>query len=258
MTRFDARPQILILWAIVAAAGCGERRFGPPQFVAPVGAEQAPREVLGVWGRVDLTDGGFGEGELIACQHGTLYLRSVRASGREVFFSVPLSGVRAVHVRGAGETTGVAVWSALGTLTSGTHGWFFPLSGVAWVLTGSIASGFASASRMRAPNCEEIRPWVRFPQGMPGDGSWFEQLASGTFAPIGALIEGGEPIGSRPATIRVAPSAGGEVELPAMTVPATIDPAEVPSPSSASDAGDASEASLPFTRDAAAPADDGR
>jgi hypothetical protein len=258
MIRFVTRREILILWAIVTSAGCGERRFGPPQFVAPVGAEQAPREVLGAWSRIDLVDGGFGEGELIACQHGTLYLRSVRSSGREVFFSVPLSGVRAVHVRGPGETAGVAVWSVLGTLTSGTHGWFFPLSGVAWVLTGSIASGFASGSRMRAPNCDEIRPWVRFPQGMPDDAGWFEQLESGTFAPMGSLIEGGEPIGSRPAAIRVVPSAGGEAELPAMTVPTTIDSVEDSLPPSASDAGAVGDASVPLARDAAVPSDDGR
>lgn len=64
-----------------------------------------------------------------------------------------------------------ALWTVLGTLSTITHGFFLVLSAPIWISTG-VATSLTEARRARLTypdpaRWEDLRPYARFPQGLP-------------------------------------------------------------------------------------------
>lgn len=73
---------------------------------------------------------------------------------------------------------GAGIWTAIGTASAASHGWFFPLSAALW-----LAFGIPSAAGMSAANTASFKgagnatlwQFARFPQGLPPGWSTCEQ-----------------------------------------------------------------------------------
>jgi hypothetical protein len=71
-----------------------------------------------------------------------------------------------------------------GSLSTATHGWWAPLSGAVWagVGTGSILWGISNEA-IRG-GCPDLRPYVRYPQGVPSSILEHYGVAAPTSPPI--------------------------------------------------------------------------
>jgi len=62
----------------------------------------------------------------------------------------------------------LGVWTALGTLSTLSHGLFLPLSAPVWIIGGSVATSSQSRRPVFTnPPLETLRRFARFPQGLP-------------------------------------------------------------------------------------------
>jgi hypothetical protein len=120
------------------------------------------------------------EGELIAAEPARVWVL-----GKEQVFEVPLSSVAEVRVRRHGLTAQKALlWTLLGAVVTGgllagacesvegnqNCGSVFAVVGGIWLGVGGLsAASMARSSSIRVPrpSAEELRPYARFPQGVP-------------------------------------------------------------------------------------------
>jgi len=123
-------------------------------------------------------DGGKAKGELIAVSPDSLWL--LRDDALSVF---PLAGTRQVDVRESSFGAGKALlWSLAAGLISGAVltaacesidgdcGYVLPGVLLSWTFFGGIAALAVEPSRYSefpAPAADQLRPYARFPQGMP-------------------------------------------------------------------------------------------
>ena len=147
--------------ALLLSAAC-YRSTAPSDWLPR--AHELEREAYGAWIDVGLAQGGRVLGELIAAHDDSLF---VLAADR-------LVGVAVRDVAGADLTTfaqpwgELAVWGGIGAISALSHGWFWIFSLPAWGATTAIAAATASrAPRIRSIDPARLRPYARFPQGLP-------------------------------------------------------------------------------------------
>jgi hypothetical protein len=104
------------------------------------------------------------QGELIATGPDSLHV--LTATG---LVSIPMKELNAATLSTYESHWGtVALWSAMGGLSTPSHGLFAILSLPLWLITGTVASSSASGGPIVQSTAPELlRPYARFPQGMP-------------------------------------------------------------------------------------------
>jgi len=163
----DRRRAGLALFAVLAlgpSAGCFQSTAPPGWLPTP---EDASHQAFGSWVRIEDRSGNRPaviEGELIAVDRDTIH---VHTSGRLV--SLPGASVGSVTLtKFRIEYGSVAMWAALGTLSTASHGFGLILSAPVWMLAGTAATSAASrAPRVQSTDPQTLRPFARFPQGIP-------------------------------------------------------------------------------------------
>lgn len=157
--------------ACVAAASCATNP-------APRGWLPSPREVTrhpwGGWIRVEYRTAKaerslrIAEGELLAVDDTTLHLLDPRDGP----VAIPTTWIErcrlAIHSNAA---DGLAVWGALGTASTLSHGWYLILTApLLWLPVGigvPIEESRRGLVDCRAMECQTLWRWARFPQGLP-------------------------------------------------------------------------------------------
>ena len=170
-------PSRRVLAALLAAsvAGCSSNP-APKGWLPPAAKAQAQ----GYGGWISLTakkaePAAHVEGELIAVSDDRVYV--LTDSG---LVDVPRESVAkavlAAYATGEGELAG---WSALGTLSTLSHGAYLLITAPIWIIAGiTAAAGESRAGLLRYPEkpLASFRPYARFPQGLPAG---FEASALG-------------------------------------------------------------------------------
>jgi hypothetical protein len=120
----------------------------------------------GAWIVVERRDATVIQGELLAIDHGVIYVKE--AARQET--SVPLYNVQHAEVFKYESDWGFGLWGALGTVSTISHGAWLIFSVPLWIISASIAARTESSHvRLQIPedDIDEIVKWARFPQGMP-------------------------------------------------------------------------------------------
>jgi hypothetical protein len=131
----------------------------------PPEALGAPDEAFGHQAIVRTKSQRF-HGELVACNDVSLFLYVNGAPSP--YAIVPWSDVeRGEILRPGGAKAGLITWVAIGSASTISHGWWAPLTGLAWagVGAGSIVWGIKEESL--AGKCDDLRAYARYPQGLP-------------------------------------------------------------------------------------------
>ena len=150
--------------ALVAAlAGCYQSTAPPRWLATPVDAQ---REAFGSWIRVHGESNAppLAEGELIAVDADSIH---VLADNRLVSLArQPLCCAELTAFQT--DLADLQYWTALGTVSTLSHGFVLIASAPSWLLAGTLATASASrASRVASTNPAALRPFARFPQGIP-------------------------------------------------------------------------------------------
>jgi len=128
--------------------------------------EDAQRTAFGSWISVqgEPQTPPLAQGELIAIDADTVH---ILADGRLVSVA---RGTLCCAVLAAYrmDLSGLQAWWALGTLATLSHGLVLILSAPVWTIAGASSVAAASyAPRVLGTDPETLRPFARFPQGMP-------------------------------------------------------------------------------------------
>lgn len=168
---FANSPRALALVGLLAASAChfpmAPRRWLPP-------ADASVREAFGGWADVMWRpDTGSRRtrirtsGELIAAHDDTLYI--LRVTGE--LAALPLAFVLDGSITSYDARTSTMIaWGTLGTLATASHGIVLLLTAPVWIISSSVAASSVSrAARVviRRGLAERLRPYARFPQGIP-------------------------------------------------------------------------------------------
>jgi hypothetical protein len=155
---------VLVVAAATAGATACFRSTAPPGWLPP--PEDVQRQAFGGWVRVQDRAGTptvVYEGELIAVDADTVHVLYDR------LVSLPRASFCCITVTTfATDYSPVTLWGIAGTLSAASHGWGLILSAPVW---GLVATG-AAVSASRAPRVVStdpavLRPFARFPQGIP-------------------------------------------------------------------------------------------
>ncbi len=157
---------------VVFHAGCAMNPA--PSGWLPTAAE-AQQTTHGGWMSIDVRGPRHARfiGELIAIERDTVFVLQADGLAR-----IPTSDIsRASLASYDAEMDGLYVWWVLGTLSTFSHGALLILSAPVWLLAGGIGlashshkpvttydAQYDAYSRLRI---EELRPYARFPQGLP-------------------------------------------------------------------------------------------
>jgi len=126
-------------------------------------------EAYGAWARLETgtADMTHTEGELIAVTTDSIFI--LDTLGFLSGFSA--QDLRRVHLQSFDSRHGlVAFWTALGTLSTVSHGVVLIISAPVWIISGSIASGAQSKTAHEYAVPSEwlaLAKYARFPQGLP-------------------------------------------------------------------------------------------
>jgi len=148
---------------LAAAAGCYQSSAPPGWLPLPIDAQ---RDGFGSWIRVQAQPRTvpLAEGELIAVDADSIH---VLADGR----LVSLARATLCCAELAAYRTDLAelqAWSAVGVLSTASHGFFLVLTAPVWLLAGVSTTAAASlAPRIISADPFALRPFARFPQGIP-------------------------------------------------------------------------------------------
>lgn len=170
-------PRILIL-ALASAAlanGCASNP-APHGFLSEAGQEVY--DARGAWIELDLVSSvsGLAEvgGELLATDTDSVHVLVpvTRDSQRGRVLSFEWAQVG--HWRARAYDPGTGTYSAMmlaGTVSTLSHGLFLVISAPVWLIVGSAITGGESrrADYDEAYSQSNLRPWARFPQGLPAD-----------------------------------------------------------------------------------------
>jgi len=156
--------------ALLAASSCARQSVGnEAEFTDLVPEWGTPSEAYGAGVHLRSSDGSDYYGELMACDAGYLYF-AVRVQGTLfVYWALPWTRLELAEARAADDDTGsgVVLWTILGTLSSGTHGALFLISFPVWLATGIPSSIYAGGLDTVGGDCDALRAYARFPQGLP-------------------------------------------------------------------------------------------
>lgn len=137
----------------------------PPGFT-PL-PEVTQRTAVGSW--VDVRVGVEGtsvrlSGELVAVSADSIYLFAP-----DTLRAVPMATVRSVAVaRYSTPTTSISAWGLLGTLSTASHGIYALASAPIWLITWTATEVYVNHQSVdKTTDIERLRPYARFPQGIP-------------------------------------------------------------------------------------------
>lgn len=148
-----------VAFALVIVVGSGCKTAPQEWRTGPV---RASKTACGGWVEAQATDGGTVEGELIAVDETTVYLHDGTR-----FYAVPRSRIDQSTTIYANSWDGtIAIWTAVGSVASVTHGLWLFLTVPTWVLTGTVA-GVVERQTDRDHRTIPLRRRARFPQGLP-------------------------------------------------------------------------------------------
>lgn len=158
------RGSAVILAAVLAA--CSVSDPAPPAWRRSMqAAERSPR---GAWVSVRLRSGGVVQGELLAVDGHRVYVER----GRHVV-PIRLRDIAELDMSAYdAENGGIVAWSLFGTLSTLSHGLLLVISAPVWMLWGSATArdqdseGYEELTGLEVFP-DELRPWARFPQGIP-------------------------------------------------------------------------------------------
>ena len=116
-----------------------------------------------------VVDGVSFDGELLACEHGFIYLYVARADGSERWYALSRRNARKIHIErtAAPPAWTFAAWTALGAASSASHGYFALLSGSVWLVAGGSVYAAELYRDEFSGYCDELRPYARYPLGLP-------------------------------------------------------------------------------------------
>lgn len=181
----------LLLPLVLLVAGCGTTG-APPGLLPKV--DEAASDPYGGWIQVSLREGATPrrlEGELIASESETLWMLPAARDWSTVTWSdsliaIPWSAVERIKVAGwQPETTGLALWGTVGSLSTISHGVGLVFSFPIWIVStvaavrgenqAAVVEGRPDRWRdeparswtRAAPPWTELRARARFPQGLP-------------------------------------------------------------------------------------------
>jgi hypothetical protein len=158
---------------LLAAASviCGCAPVHAPRAMHPP-VERLERFVYGGWAELDVRQNGSRwtlRGELIAVDSGSVVIMVGDSARRIEMSEIDYASVD-LHDRDGGD---IAAWTALGALSTLSHGWFLVFTAPMWLVGGTASavaagnSGFESENVPRARWWRERAPYARFPQGTP-------------------------------------------------------------------------------------------
>lgn len=152
----------IMLFLIV---GCA-RNYAPDNWLPTEEASQ--QTAYGGWARLEWGHGMEAQGELIAVTADSLFvLTEISMSG------LALDEVDAIQVMSYESGASVlGTWTLLGSLSTISHGVGLLISLPVWLISGSAAASTQSRAPLtstRTPllDWEKLRPYARFPQGIP-------------------------------------------------------------------------------------------
>lgn len=150
--------------AVIATVGSCYQASAPPGWLS---RPEEARQAFGSWIDIQPRPGSPEQrvaGELIAIDADSVH---VLADGRLVSLPTPtpccvtLTAFRM-------DYTALQLWTVVGTLSTASHGFGLILTGPVWLLTGTLAASAASyAPRIPSTEPAVLRPFARFPQGIP-------------------------------------------------------------------------------------------
>ncbi len=221
--------RLAAILALIATAlgGCAPgQSLGARYVVRSAASVASPNEAFGAQVRVIDASNMRYHGEAIACDERRVYVRlNVTDSDRDPYVAVDWDEVATVDVALPGMGWAYGLWTALGTLSTISHGWFAAATHAAWLGVGIPSSVAGSNPHISAADCRALQAYLRFPQGMP-DG-----FRASHFAGTGAVLS------TEPA---VPPSAQPPSQPPS-NAPWAVAPEPTPAPDAPSpDAGAAS------------------
>jgi hypothetical protein len=159
----SAGPRRAIVALAAAVAGCYQSSAPPGWLPTPV---QAQRGAFGSWISVQgqPRTPPLAEGELIAIDTDTIH---VLADGR--LMSLPRASICcAVLTAYRMDLSGLQLWTAVGTLSTVSHGLVLILTAPMWIIAGTAATSAASyAPRIVGTDPAVLQPFARLPQGIP-------------------------------------------------------------------------------------------
>jgi hypothetical protein len=163
--RNASRAALVLLAAVTAGATAACFRSTAPGGWLPK-PEDAPRQAFGSWIRMQDRPGAPStvfEGELIAVDADTVHILFDR------LVSVPRASYCCITVTAFQmDYTPLVVWGLAGTLSTLSHGVGLLLTAPIWALWATSAAASASmAPRVRSTDPAALRPYARFPQGIP-------------------------------------------------------------------------------------------
>jgi hypothetical protein len=178
----------LVCGVALVIVGCASSS-APPGFL--LSAEQELADAWGGWVEIHLTNSrDVLEGELIAVSEDSLYVLDAACPTAACrLTAIAHVDVRDGKVRGYDPRSGdYSLWTFLGVLSTGSHGYGMVLSAPLWILVGTMSAAAVSrspdvyldepdASRARRfeplppedelPHRDRVARYARFPQGLP-------------------------------------------------------------------------------------------
>lgn len=150
---------------ITLAAGCARNPAPHAWLPTPRGA---PEDPYGAWIGLRLSDTQELIGELLAQEHDSVFVLTDDGSVRAVHTARVTSARIAWFDSRWGSTT--ALWGALGSLSTFSHGFVLVLSMPVWIIAGSTAAASDSRAPLVNPlrlGWEGARMYARYPAGLP-------------------------------------------------------------------------------------------
>ncbi len=160
------RAASLALLSVPVAATAGCFRSTAPRGWLP-SAEQASVQAFGSWIVVEdatLVPPARVEGELIA-----VYADTIHVLAAERLVSVPRPSRCCVTLTAFDMNYApLVIWGAAGVLSTASHGIGLIITAPIWAIAAtSVAANASFAPRVRSSDAEALRPFARFPHGLP-------------------------------------------------------------------------------------------
>lgn len=131
-------------------------------------AMEAQKEAFGAWISVEYNTGSsehVAKGEFIAVGQDSVFVLT------QGLIAIPLDQIEGGRLAAYDAKHGwLGAWTALGSLSTPSHGFGLILSLPAWVIVGSattIAQSWAPIEKLPVSSWDELRKFARFPQGLP-------------------------------------------------------------------------------------------